>query len=1039
MSPVGPVGPICERFSGGPAFAVVMISAPVPRDEQRRLAALAAYDLRDRVAEAELDDVTRLAAAICRVPIALVSIVECDRQWFKSRFGLTLEETPRDVAFCAHAILGDDTMVVEDARRDERFHDNPLVTGEPFIRFYAGVPLVVASGERIGTLCVIDREPRSLDSAQLDALRTLARHVVKHLEVRRLTSERSAAEDRFRMLSDAAPVGIYLADGDGSRLYTNSAWQQMSGLTFEESLGHGWLQAIHPGDRDRVLTEWASAVAEQRDVDAEFRFVTREGNERYIVSRAKRIDEPHDGREKWVGSITDITERRRTEEMLDRFFRLSVDMLCVSGVDGYFKRVNPAFTEVLGFSEQELLARPYIELVHPDDREKLLVELQQLAKGRPTHRFESRCVRRDGSIRWIAWSASAVTESGLIFGAARDVTSAKIAAQALAESEDRYRDLFENATDLIQAVTPDWKFLYVNQAWLRTLGYTVEELSGMTMMDVVHPDSRDHCREVVQRLMNGELVPKLEAVFVTSSGEKRLVEGNVSCRFVRGRAVSTRGIFRDVTESRAAERDLLRSHETLRASESAMRSIISSSLSGIVTFSRKGLISSVSPAAETILGYPEADLLGRDISQLLPEPPADFDAFLHAAVHTSLGRVTEWDLRRGDGSIVSVELALFEFETADGKHLACNLHDISQRREVEKLKREFVATVSHELRTPLTSIRGSLDLLKGGVCGPMTPQGEEVATIALRNTMRLITLINEILDLDRLDSGKLEMYLADAEMESIVRTAADSVRAFAEQSGIRLITDVVAGLIHVDAERIVQVLVNLLSNAIKFSPPGAPIRLTAQCERGEAVFRISDRGRGIPRPYLQRIFDRFQQVDSSDSRSRGGSGLGLAICKGIVEQHHGTIDVVSEEGTGSTFTVRLPLRGGDPLNALEPSDVLIVEDDPALLAVLRKQLERDGVAVRSATSGREALALMRATLPRLLVLDIGLPDIDGFDLIAILRGDSAMRTLPLLVCTARYLGAADRACLTLGPTRFLTKTTADDRELRRLVAELITP
>ncbi len=894
-----------------------MIIAPLPPSEERRLATLAAYEIMDTLPESQVDDITRLAATICGVPIALVGLIDRDRQWYKSAQGLDGTEASRDLTFCSHALLSPDTMIIEDALLDVRFHDNPYVTGDPPVRFYAGAPLIVANGECIGTLCVIDRQPRTLSEQQIDALRTLARHVVTYLELRRKSMELERAEKRLRL---------------------------------------------------------------------------------------------------------DIEERLRAEETLDQFFHLSLDLLCVAGMDGRFKRLNPAFTEVLGYTEDELLTRPFLDLVHPDDREATLAEMGKLADGRPTLRFENRYLHRDGSVRWIAWTASPVAESGLIYAAARDVTEAKMAAQAL------------------------------------------------------------------------------------------------------------------------------------HASESAMRSIIGSSLSGIVTFTREGLIATVNPAAEKILGYSEADLLGRNISGLLPEPPADLPSFLRTSLDYALGRITEWNLRRGDGRIVPVEMALFEFETAEGKHLACNLHDVSERREVETMKREFVATVSHELRTPLTSIRGSLDLLKGEVLGPLTPQAAEVTTIAHRNTTRLIKLINDILDLDRLDSGKMEMNVADTDAATIVHSAAESVRAFASQSAVEIIVGASDLALRADADRIVQVLVNLLSNAIKFSPRGSSVSLTVRADHGDLVFEVQDHGRGIPRQYLERIFDRFQQVESSDSRTKGGSGLGLAICKAIVEQHEGSIGVVSEEGSGSTFSVRLPLAprsaGGPaigvfsttadsrdavaatlrrqgyeivalhtarqvrtaienrsisllivdangsgaaaellgrlralreqhdiPVFVIAPpsastewiaenmtvfvpdanqsslldairsciacgaaqSDVLIVEDDAELLSVLRRQLERDGIVVRAVAGGREALAMIRAARPRLIVLDVGLPDIDGFDLVAILRSDEALRALPLLVYTGRDLDGADRARLTLGPTRFLTKSTADDREFRRLVGELMRP
>ncbi len=1255
-----------------------MITAPLPHDEERRLEVLRSYAVLDTPPEKGFDDITRLAALICEVPIALVSLVDRNRQWFKSRFGLSAHETPRDIAFCSHAILGTAPLIVGDALQDERFHDNPLVAGDPLIRFYAGAPLSAPGGERLGTLCVIDRRPRALTAGQLEGLEILARHVIAQLELRNQTARLartartlSESEDRFRLLSDAAPVGIFLATSDGRRMYANPELREISGQSVEQCFGLGWLDSVHQEDRSRVLAEWQQAVEQEREFRAEFRSVLPDGSERYLLSRARRADEKHwvgasnditerraielalaDGEQRlrlvmegsadgyydwnlptgrmrisgrwesmlgyeaeeitphidswtslvhpddrphvwraleehfegrkhsyettyrlrtksgtwrWIldrgkvvsrdpggkplrfaGTHTDIDEKKRAEEMLDRFFSLSIEMLCVAGLDGYFKRVNPAFEKILGYSTLELLTRPFLDLVHPDDRERTQKELERLGAGETTLRFENRYLCADGSIRWIAWTASPYVEEELVYAAGRDITEAKLTAQTLAESEDRYRDLFENATDLIQSLTPDGKFLYVNRAWLQTLGYTKDEVAQLHMFDVVDPS----CKEHFARLLAGEELNKVVTELRTKSGEKRIVEGNVSCRFDDGRPVSTRGIFRDITESRSAEQELMRSNETLRARESALRSIVASSLSGIVTLSRAGAIASVNAAAERILGFKEEELLGRDVVSLLPELPENIAEFQRRSVDASLGKVTEWPVRRGDGRIIMVELALFEFETAEGKQLAGNIQDVSEKREVERMKREFVATVSHELRTPLTSIRGSLDLLTGGVFGQLPGGAEEVATIALRNTTRLITLINDILDLERLDSGKLELHFGAAEAGTMMLAAVEAVRAFAEQNGVAIEVLPSPAIVRADADRLIQVLVNLLSNAVKFSEAGSVVRVEARQEDEELLFRVEDHGRGIPSDYLQRVFDRFQQVESSDSRTKGGSGLGLAICKAIVEQHNGSIGVISEEGTGSVFWVRLPLvvkpatgiriglftssaeatpvarllyreghdvlpldtwrqvraavearsvtmlimelsddaEAGDFLSRLRSAqmdypvpiivvasstdairsfddnmtvfvprgrdrelleavrnfaedrggpDVLIVEDDFALLGLMQKQLAGDDLRIRVARTGGAAVAMARKGTPRLMVLDIGLPDIDGFDVISILSQDERMRTMPLLIYTGRELDDSARERLTLGPTRFVAKGINGDTQFRTAVLEML--
>lgn len=235
---------------------------------------------------------------------------------------------------------------------------------------------------------------------------------------------------------------------------------------------------------------------------------------------------------------------------------------------------------------------------------------------------------------------------------------------------------------------------------------------------------------------------------------------------------------------------------------------------------------------------------------------------------------------------------------------------MSERREVERLKKEFVSTVSHELRTPLTSIRGSLTLLSVGALGSLPEQAKKVVSIAERNTIRLITLINDILDIEKLESGKLDMVFDTVQMSNVLDRSAEAVRAFAEQNGIKLEMIHTNASVYADGDRLVQVIVNLVSNAVKFSPKGQTVTVAVSEIPNWVEVKVIDRGRGIPPKYKNLLFQRFQQVEASDARKKGGTGLGLAICKGIIEAHGGTIGVESEEGKGSIFWFKIPPQAG---------------------------------------------------------------------------------------------------------------------------------
>jgi PAS domain S-box-containing protein len=355
-----------------------------------------------------------------------------------------------------------------------------------------------------------------------------------------------------------------------------------------------------------------------------------------------------------------------------------------------------------------------------------------------------------------------------------------------------------------------------------------------------------------------------------------------------------------------------RAERVVRVSEARNRALLEHMIGGMITFNEQSRIESVNPAAERMFGYREDELVGRSIAVLLADAPAaDPEPFLRAAHRAAIGRVSEIWARRKNGGRFLTETALFEFAAPEGRRFASNFQDISERREVDRLKSEFVSTVSHELRTPLTSIRGSLGLLAAGVLGELSPQVRDLVRLAERNAVRLTALINDILDFERLDSGRIQMQIEEVDLQPLFEQALDSVRPMADEQRIVLVCAPTGLRLRADAVRVVQILVNLLSNAIKFSPPGREVRVCAETraegkEDGWVRVLVKDQGPGVPEGYRQRIFERFAQVETSDKRDKGGTGLGLAICKAIVEHHGGRIGVDSEPGAGSAFWFELP-------------------------------------------------------------------------------------------------------------------------------------
>jgi PAS domain S-box-containing protein len=465
----------------------------------------------------------------------------------------------------------------------------------------------------------------------------------------------------------------------------------------------------------------------------------------------------------------------------------------------------------------------------------------------------------------------------------------------------------------------------------------------------------------------------------------------------------------------------------------------------------------VNPRWQEISGLSPEDSLGLGWSRAIH--PADRDRTVSAfqeACQANKELSLNYRVVRPNGEIRFVVSHAAPVLSPDGTFAGYvgMAEDITKLLEVERLKQEFVSTVSHELRTPLTSIVGSLTLASSGVLGELPPEVSEIVCVAERNAKRLITLINDILDLERLDSGNLDMRFDSVPVRDILHRSVEAVQAFADDSQIDLVVASPPVLVVGDGDRLVQLTVNLLANAIKFSPPGSKVVLSAMECSDFLEIRVTDQGRGIPESHRTAIFERFRQVDASDSRQKGGSGLGLAICKAIVEQHGGSIGVISEEGAGSTFWFRLPATGApqEPPNAEDPghraSDngkrsaegkpaVMVVDDEELHVELVVRELSHPDLSIRTVKSGNEALRQMSDNPPELLVLDIGMPDGDGFEVVEAMRRSERLKDIPLVVYTCRDVTRSQRQQLQLGPTVFLTKTKATGQELRNAVMHLL--
>ncbi len=513
-------------------------------------------------------------------------------------------------------------------------------------------------------------------------------------------------------------------------------------------------------------------------------------------------------------------------------------------------------------------------------------------------------------------------------------------------------------------------------------------------------------------------------------------------------AALRRGLERRVSDQTADLRRLARQTEVL----------LSSVGDGIYGVDHEGRVTFINPSGARALGYEPHDLHGRSAHDRFHAPDADGRPFpwegcyVADAIREGMLATSEADVYvRADGTSFPVEITaspVIDEDRLQGAVVA--FRDVTQRREVDRMKDEFLSVVSHELRTPLTSIRGSLGLLASGKLGDLTPRAGSMVTIALQSSERLTRLINDLLDIERIESGNRPMEVTAHDAHQLLAAAAKHIDGLATSVGVRVEVGACAGRVLADEDGIMQTMTNLLGNAIKYSDPGGTVVLDATEGEGLVLFRVRDHGRGIPADKLESIFERFEQVDSSDARQKGGTGLGLAISRSIIERHGGRIWAESELGVGTTVQFTLPSvrrRAVDrssepafptvaPLREVE-AQILLVEDDEDLAGVIMALLADHGLEVVHATTAADAVALGPQLRVEAVILDLHLPDVDGSWVVRELRRLEHFAGAALVVYSAADVEKQRRRDLSLGHTLFLTKGRVGPEELADRVVALV--
>ncbi len=577
---------------------------------------------------------------------------------------------------------------------------------------------------------------------------------------------------------------------------------------------------------------------------------------------------------------------------------------------------------------------------------------------------------------------------------ARLYAAAQQEIQERAQAEERFRQLFAASPDAILLIEPtdaEWRIVDCNQVACDMNGYTREEMIGQSI-DILNtrngtPEERAVYLDQVRRAG----VLHLESEHRHKDGHRFTIETSTAILKVGDHELIL-GIDRDVTERKRVEKDL-------RASREMLQSVFDNSPVMIGMIDAEGRYTLINQEWERTLGYTLEEMNDGDVlSAMYPDETQRKLArnlmFVPTANWLDFKTVVK-DGREVDTSWTYKPLS-------HGMTLAFG-QDITQRKQVDRLKNEFISTVSHELRTPLTSIRGSLGLIAGGVAGPVSERVKSMIDIAYKNSERLVRLINDILDIEKIESGKMVFQFRPFELVPLLEQAIEANRAYGEQYQIAFVLTAESRdlKINADADRIMQVLTNLLSNAAKFSPPHSQVEIGVARKGGNIQVAVRDHGSGIPEEFRPHIFEKFAQADSSDSRQKSGTGLGLSIVKAIVEKHGGVISFDSIIGEGTTFYFAVPEYVEISPNGAGKPRILIVDDDQDVAMILESMLRQGGFDADVAFDAAQALELARSRKYAAVTLDLMLPDRDGISLIHDFRALEETRNLPIVVVSAK--------------------------------------
>ncbi|MBD3234247.1 MAG: PAS domain S-box protein, partial [candidate division Zixibacteria bacterium] len=896
------------------------------------------------------------------------------------------------------------------------------------------------------------------DSIKL--LRIVADIVANALE--RISKEKQLKQQIsfLRTLINTFPDPVFYKDTEGKYLGCNQSFsdkvigldeQSIIGKTLPELKGSDSSQWVNSHQRqDQMLFENPG----MQNYDAEVICadgVTRE----YNIRKAIFYDD--DGEVAGlIGAMVDVTELKAVEEALRTseakyrvLFEHAAEGILV--VDIETKKpifANPAYCQMYGYAEDELRELTIANLHPKESLQFVNAEFKAQINGEKTLAPEIPCLKKNGEIFYADVNSTLMIINGrkCNVGFFKDITE-RIAAE---KQIVIFKQMVDAAGQGFGIGTLDGKISYINQALIELMEIDdPDALYGSQFLSFYSNETQQFIKnEIIPTVMEkGQWMGEL-TVYSAKGRQISTIENYFLIRDEHGNPHSIGDIITDNTERKLAE-------DRIKESEERFRTITDSAHDAIIIMNPQGNISFWNKAAEYIFGHSENEAVGRDLHDLLI--PRDlriqfrqaFPLFQRTGTGNVVGKTKELPAIKKDGSEFPIELSLSAIEHKGKWHAVGIVRDITHRKksedELQKAKEDaetanaaksaFLANISHELRTPLNSIIGFTDLMLKGSAKDNPDKQKEYLTIVSQSGKHLLALINDVLDLAKVEAGRTRLEPSHFNMNDLLNRSLEMVKGVAYKNKIELIKNFDnAGSVVADEQKIRQVVFNLLSNAVKFTPKGGKVGLTTEISEDELIVTVWDTGIGIRQEDQDMVFGEFQQVETSYTRKYKGTGLGLSICKKFVEMHNGRIWVESEPEKGSKFFFAIPLVEYCPIPEADSSEAeeirqtkadgktaLVVDDVEANLILVSETLKDADFTVYQASNGTDALKLAEDLKPSIILLDIQMPEMDGITVFKKLQENPNTKYIPVVALTSHAMKGDRESFLEMGFTEYISK------------------